>query len=194
MGSALSSFRSFFVFSQDPTKTLMIGIDAAGKTTILYHLLLGERVTSRNTLPTLGFNIETITHNNFTMTIWDIGGGGCMPSFWRRFFHGTVGIILVVDSSDTYRIGEVRDHLWRLLDEDEFRDLPLLVYANKQDLESAMLVVEIRDALNLNALRGREWHIQGASALGGEGLKEGLDWYITQLKENRKRNAATWFI
>jgi signal recognition particle receptor subunit beta len=107
---------------------------------------------------------------------------------------GTNGIILVVDSSDTYRIDEVKDHLWRLLNEDEFRDVPLLVYANKQDLESAMLVADVRDALNLNALRGREWHIQGASALKGEGLKEGLDWYITQLKENRKWTSATWFV
>ncbi|KAK3821057.1 MAG: ADP-ribosylation factor 1-like protein [Benniella sp.] len=193
MGSALSSFHSFFVFSQDPTKTLMIGIDGAGKTNILYRLKLGGKGVW-SCLPTIGFNIETVTYNNFTMTIWDVGGGTHMPNFWRHLFQDTVGIILVVDSSDTYRIGEVKDHLWRLLNEDEFRDLPLLVYANKQDLKSAMLVADVRDALNLNALRGREWHIQGASALNGEGLKEGQDWYITQLKENRKRNAATWFV
>jgi hypothetical protein len=84
MGAALSSFRSFFVFSQAPTKTLMIGIDAAGKTTILYRLKLGERIT---TIPTIGFNCETVAYNNFTMTIWDVSGGGCMPRFWRHYFQ-----------------------------------------------------------------------------------------------------------
>ncbi|KAK3821058.1 MAG: hypothetical protein J3Q66DRAFT_332555 [Benniella sp.] len=160
----------------------MIGIDAAGKTTILYRLKLGERIT---TIPTIGFNCETVAYNNFTMTIWDVSGGGKLPFLWRHYFEDTVGVIFVVDSNDTDRIGEVKGHLWRVLNELNEMGLqrtPLLVYANKQDRETSMTVAETRDALDLNSIEGREWHIQGTCALDGDGLKEGLDWYIAQVR------------
>ncbi|KAF9350780.1 hypothetical protein BGX34_001000 [Mortierella sp. NVP85] len=186
MGSALSSFRSFFDFSQTPTKTLMIGLDAAGKTSILYYLKLGERVT---TIPTIGFNVETVTYYNFTMTIWDVCGGGVIPNLWRHYFEQSTGLIFVVDSNDADRISEVRDHLMRAMNEDDLRGVPLLVLANKQDMPSSMTVADVRDALGLQTLRERKWHIQGTNALNGDGLEEGMDWFITQLTNN---NTSRW--
>ena len=49
----------------------MVGLDAAGKTTILYKLKLGEIVT---TIPTIGFNVETVEYKNINFTVWDVGG------------------------------------------------------------------------------------------------------------------------
>ena len=52
-------------------KVLMNGLDAAGKTTILYKLKLGEVVV---TIPTIGFNVENLSYKNFQITAWDLGG------------------------------------------------------------------------------------------------------------------------
>ena len=52
-------------------RVTMVGLDAAGKTTILYQLHKGERI---DTEPTLGFNVEVIEHNGCRLTIWDLGG------------------------------------------------------------------------------------------------------------------------
>ncbi len=95
---------------------------------------------------------------------------------WRQYFRNAQGLIFVVDSSDRGRIGEARDELHRLLNEDELRDAVLLVFANKQDLPDAMSAAEMTDKLGLHALRERQWHIQPACATTNEGLPAGLDW------------------
>jgi len=95
---------------------------------------------------------------------------------WRHYFQNTQGLIFVVDSNDRDRVGEARDELHRMLNEDELRDAVLLVFANKQDLPNAMNAAEITDKLGLHALRQRQWYIQSTCATSGEGLYEGLDW------------------
>ncbi len=69
---------------------------------------------------------------------------------WRHYFQNTQGLIFVVDSNDRDRIGEARDELHRMLNEDELRDAVLLVFANKQDLPNAMNAAEITDKLGLH--------------------------------------------
>lgn len=49
----------------------MLGLDSAGKTTILYRLQIGEVVS---TIPTIGFNVETVTFKNIKFQVWDLGG------------------------------------------------------------------------------------------------------------------------
>ena len=93
------------------------------------------------------------------------------------------GIIFVVDSNDRDRIGEARDELQRMLNEDELRDAVLLVFANKQDLPNAMSAAEITDKLGLHSLRQRNWYMQATCATSGDGLYEGLEWLSTQLKK-----------
>lgn len=82
----------------------------------------------------------------------------------------------MVDSNDRDRVGEARDELQRMLNEDELQDAVLLVFANKQDLPQAMNVAEITDKLGLHSLRNRKWYIQSTCAPSGDGLYEGLDW------------------
>ncbi|KAI8822187.1 ADP-ribosylation factor [Fimicolochytrium jonesii] len=160
-------------------RILMVGLDAAGKTTILYKLKLGEIVT---TIPTIGFNVETVEYKNISFTVWDVGGQDKIRPLWRHYFQNTQGIIFVIDSNDRDRIGEARDELQRMLNEDELRDAVLLVFANKQDLPQAMNPSEITDKLGLHALRQRQWFIQAACATTGDGLYEGLEWLSSSLK------------
>ncbi|KAI9819660.1 MAG: hypothetical protein M1826_001121 [Phylliscum demangeonii] len=155
-------------------RILMVGLDAAGKTTILYKLKLGEIVT---TIPTLGFNVETVEYKNIQFTVWDVGGLDTIRPLWRHDFQNTQGIIFVVDSNDRDRITpEARDELQRMLNGNKLKNAALLVFANKQDLP-------ITDALGLHSLQQRSWFIQSACATSGDGLYEGLDWLSNALKK-----------
>eukprot|EP00049_Salpingoeca_infusionum_P017255 m.352272 g.352272 ORF g.352272 m.352272 type:complete len:216 (+) comp16481_c0_seq1:737-1384(+) len=171
MGLTISSLFNK-LFSQTERRILMVGLDAAGKTTILYKLKLGEIVT---TIPTIGFNVETVEYKNINFTVWDVGGQDKIRPLWRHYFQNTQGLIFVVDSNDRERVEEARQELHRMLQEDELRDAVVLVFANKQDLPNAMSPSELTEKLGLAEMRGRTWYIQAACATNGEGLYEGLD-------------------
>lgn len=156
----------------------MVGLDAGGKTTILYKLKLGEIVT---TIPTIGFNVETVDYKNVCFTVWDVGGQDKIRPLWRHYFQNTQGVIFVVDSNDRERISEARDELHRMLSEEELRDAAVLVFANKQDLPNAMSASEITEKLGLHSLRQRRWYIQSTCATSGQGLCEGLDWLSSNI-------------
>mmetsp|Transcript_4936 Transcript_4936/g.8462 ORF Transcript_4936/g.8462 Transcript_4936/m.8462 type:complete len:187 (+) Transcript_4936:121-681(+) len=168
-------------FKGREARILMVGLDAAGKTTILYKLKLGEVVT---TIPTIGFNVETVQYKNISFTVWDVGGQDRIRPLWRHYFQCTNGVIFVVDSNDQDRIHEARDELNRLLKEDELRNASVLVLANKQDLPHAMPAPEIADKLGLTTVRQRDWYVQAACASSGEGLMEGLDWLAKHAKDS----------
>jgi len=177
MGLAFSQIWQRLV-GKTEMRILMVGLDAAGKTTILYKLKLGEIVT---TIPTIGFNVETVEYKNISFTVWDVGGQDKIRPLWRHYFQNTQGLIFVVDSNDRDRLGEAREELMRMLNEDELRDAVLLVFANKQDLPNAMSASEVTDKLGLHNLRQRRWHTQSTCATSGDGLYEGLDWLSNQL-------------
>merc|ERR1712050_471230 len=163
-------------------RILMVGLDAAGKTTVLYKLHLGEVMA---TIPTIGFNVETVEYKNIKFTVWDIGGQDRIRKLWRHYYMGTHGVIFVVDSSDRDRIQDARDELWKLLGDDELRDAVLLVLANKQDLPNAMLAAEVSKQLGLAELRNRHFFIQSACATTGQGIYEGLEWFSKTLAGSR---------
>lgn len=158
----------------------MVGLDAAGKTTILYKLKLGEVVT---TIPTIGFNVETVEYKNISFTVWDVGGQDKIRPLWRHYFQNTQGLIFVVDANDVERMDEARAELTRMLHEEELRDAALLVYANKQDLPQAISVAQVTEKLLLPQIKGRDWFIQSTSATTGDGLSEGLDWLCSTLQK-----------
>ncbi|KAG2470387.1 ARF4 factor, partial [Polypterus senegalus] len=160
---------------------LCVGLDAAGKTTILYKLKLGEIVT---TIPTIGFNVETVEYKNICFTVWDVGGQDKIRPLWRHYFQNTQGLIFVVDSNDRERTQEAAEELQKMLQEDELRDAVLLVFANKQDLPNAMAISEMTDKLGLQTLRSRTWYVQATCATQGTGLYEGLDWLSNELSKH----------
>ena len=167
-------------FGNRETRVVMLGLDAAGKTTVLYNLKLKETVS---TVPTVGFNVETIQYKGFNMNVWDVGGQTRMRDLWKHYIINTQGVIFVVDSNDVDRIEEARTELFRMLEEDELRDAILLVYANKQDLPNAVRPSELADRLKLHDIKDRPWHCIGAIATKGDGLYEGLDWLGEKINE-----------
>ncbi|XP_028262303.1 ADP-ribosylation factor 5-like [Parambassis ranga] len=179
MGLIISLLSRFT--SKRPVRILMVGLDAAGKTTLLYRLKLAEVVT---TIPTIGFNVETVDYKNISFTVWDVGGQTVIRPLWRHYFTNTQGLIFVVDSNDSERIKDAADELHKMLEEDELRGVATLVFANKQDLPRAMSVSDITEGLGLSRI-SRPWFVQASCAVSGSGLVEGLDWLSDQImKQN----------
>lgn len=160
----------------------MVGLDAAGKTTVLYKLKLGEVVT---TIPTVGFNVETVDYKNISFTVWDIGGQDRIRKLWRHYYLGTHGIIFVVDSNDRDRVDDAREELAKMLGEEELSAAVVLVLANKQDLPNSMPAADLAEKLGLHGLRRHQWFIQSACATTGEGIYEGLDWLTAALSKRK---------
>jgi len=154
-------------------RMLMVGLDAAGKTTILYQLKMNETV---KTIPTIGFNVETLDYKGLNFTVWDVGGQDKIRVLWKHYYQNTDGLIFVVDSNDRERVDDAAEELKKMLSEEELKDSIVLVMANKQDLNGSMSPNEVTEKLGLSQIKGRQWLCQGTSATTGQGLKEGLDW------------------
>lgn len=122
-------------------------MSASGFDALLINLArLGEIVT---TIPTIGFNVETVEYKKILFTVWDVGGQDKIRPLWRHYYQNTQGIIFVVDSNDRERMDEARDELQRMLNEDELKDAYLLVFANKMDLPVRLLLLEYLWCLRL---------------------------------------------
>lgn len=162
-------------------RLLILGLDNAGKTTIL-RKFCGEDIDKIE--PTLGFNIKTLEHQNYTLNFWDIGGQKSIRAYWRNYFEQTDGLIWVIDSADRVRLQQCRDALLELLQQDKLAGASLLIFANKQDIEGALSSQEIASVLELDvndAYKKRHWSIQSCSAVTGEGLVAGMDWIVDDI-------------
>jgi len=177
MGLKLSTMWNL-MFAKQEVRVTMIGLDAAGKTATLNRLAMGEAIA---TIPTIGFNVQTVEYKNLKMTMWDVGGQHRLRKLWRHYYEHTSVVIFVVDSADRARLVEAAEELHHALSDDHLRNATVLVYANKQDLPNALPVPEVQEALKLRELRGRKWYIQGCTATTGAGLFEGLDWASANL-------------
>ena len=159
-------------------RILILGLDNAGKTTIL-RKFCGESVDTIE--PTLGFNIKTLEHKTYQLNVWDVGGQKTIRSYWRNYFERTDGLIWVVDSADRARLEVCRTELNNLLAQEKLAGASLLIFANKQDVQGALSADEIAAALGLKdnaSFENRHWSIRGCSAMTGEGLVEGMDWMV----------------
>ncbi|KAF0026773.1 hypothetical protein F2P81_021510 [Scophthalmus maximus] len=157
------------LFNHQEHKVIIVGLDNAGKTTILYQFSMNEVV---HTSPTIGSNVEEIVVNNTHFLMWDIGGQESLRSSWNTYYTNTEFVIVVVDSTDRERISVTKEELYRMLAHEDLRKAGLLIFANKQDVKGRMSVAEISQSLQLTSIKDHQWHIQACCALTGEGLDE----------------------
>ena len=142
--------------SEKEARILVLGLDNSGKTTILRAL---SDEDTENIAPTQGFNIKALSRDGFKLNVWDIGGQKAIRAYWPNYYEGTDGLVYVIDSSDEGRIEECTDELQTLLQEDELKDVPLLVFANKQDLDLALDAPEVLEKVQLEEITNRVWNI-----------------------------------
>jgi len=161
-------------------RILMLGLDNAGKTTIVKQIM-GEDVNTVS--PTLGFIIKTIDYEGYKLNIWDVGGQKTLRSYWRNYFEKTDALIWVVDATDKLRLGDCKEELHGLLKEERLSGASLLVFANKSDVRSCMDELEISQGLDLKEIKTHKWHIIQCSAIEGTNLAEGLGWVVHDARE-----------
>ncbi len=178
--------------SRDDYHVVMIGLDSAGKTTVLYRLKFDQYV---NTVPTIGFNCERVRRSvvnsstrsrNLSFLLWDVGGQEKIRPLWRPYTRATDAVIFVVDSCDDgERMEEAKMELHRIMRAPDNANVPLVVLANKQDLPEALSPTEIEHRLALYDLR-QLWRLESACAVTGEGLEAVLDSLVELVAKKRK--------
>lgn len=179
MGQLLSNIWSVFA-PHRVYKLLILGLNNAGKTSILYHLQMGQVIATH---PTIGGNTEQLTITNpstqstIDFTCWDLGGQEQLREAWQLYYQHTDAVMFVVDAAEHGRFAVAKKVLHRLLTEEpSLAHCPLLVMANKQDLEAAVSPAELMDVLELGKFKDRTWTLMGCSASTGQSLREGMGW------------------
>ncbi|XP_035526012.1 ADP-ribosylation factor-like protein 14 [Morone saxatilis] len=169
---------------QPEVQVLLLGLDNAGKSTLLYKLKHNACV---GTVPTIGFNVEMFeakkNRKNIALTVWDVGGQGKMREYWKSFHQDAAAVVFVVDSSDKERLEEARRELENTLRSEQLRGRPLILLANKQDVSGALTVTEIKDLFNLRrSCAARDWFVQPCSASTGVGVEEAFKRVVQMVK------------
>lgn len=168
---------------------VVIGLDSAGKTSLLYRLKLKEFV---ETIPTKGFNTEKIkvpvgNGRAITFQVWDVGGQEKLRPLWKSYTRRTDGMVFVVDSTEVERMEEAKVELHKITRTSENQGVPVLVLANKQDLPVALPVSDVEKVLAVHELSASTLHhVQGCSAVDGQGLQLGLEKLYDMILKRKK--------
>eukprot|EP01080_Neovahlkampfia_damariscottae_P005766 gene5766-9587_t len=183
MGNIIKSWFDYFSGIEE-CKIFIAGLDAAGKTTILYKLKLGDEPI--RTIPTIGFNVESVLLKNIHMNLWDVGGRDKIFPLYTHYFVNLDAFVIVVDSNDSERFVDVKEKVLHFLHDDEkLKDVVVLIFANKQDMKGAASTSEIVEKLNLTEIK-QKWKIQPCSAIKDEGLYEGFCWIADEIKKKKQ--------
>ena len=178
MGFLLSKIIEFFTKSRNNFKIIILGMQNAGKTTILYRLSLGQLV---KTTPTIGSNVEELTYNNVKFQAWDLGGQESTRTLWDVYYMNTDAVIFVIDSQNDEFFEDSKSEFHKLLKNANLKNSLILIFANKQDLPGAKPINKIIEDYELNTIKNHIWYIQPCSAVKGEGLVNGIKWLSEQL-------------
>eukprot|EP01084_Bolivina_argentea_P228443 385825_1 len=171
---------------------MIIGLDGAGKTTILKQL---NKEPCDKTLPTMGFNVNKVEFEGLEMTIWDVGGQERLRSVWKHYYNEVQAIVFVVDSNDRDRIfGKhakdddcVKFWIDLIANNSQLNDCIFLILANKQDQDQALTTNQVIDALDLcGKFRKRVWHVHPTIAIQNEGIDEAFRWLSSMLQKQKK--------
>lgn len=167
----VSSFYKW-AFEGKKASILILGLDASGKTTLLYRLKTNE---TDATIPTIGFNVEEIKYGRLTFTCFDIGGQDKIRRLWHNYYANCDAIVFVVDSNDRVRLQTAKEELHKLMNHPFLKHAPFLIFANKQDLPDALEVSTLIKELELNRTRSR-WKVAECTATQGLGIDDGFQW------------------
>lgn len=162
----------------------MLGLDSAGKTTILYRL---KNLNDLQTLPTVGFNVESVKYKGVMLNIWDVGGQDKIRALWRHYYAGSQGLIFVLDCADEDRFPEARREFQKIISNPDMKRAPILVFANKQDQKHSVNATNVPTMLGLDKLQDHAWFVQPSCASKGHGLEVGLNWLIEHAYKNQKK-------
>lgn len=179
------------MFRTEELHVLMLGLDKAGKTTLLERLKTAYASvpgTDRDKiLPTVGLNVGRMQAYQAPLIFWDLGGQAGLRSIWDKYYSESHAILFVADCTDEARLDEAKAALDHVVASRELFGAPLLIIANKQDVASAVSRTVIADRFGESTLQSqRPCRIQPASAFTGEGISEGMQWLVQAIKKSQR--------
>ncbi|KAJ7551423.1 hypothetical protein O6H91_06G014900 [Diphasiastrum complanatum] len=179
-----------YLFSKAEFHVLILGIDKAGKTTLLEKLKTlysdFEGLPPDRIVPTVGLNIGRIEAYKSKLIFWDLGGQLGLRTIWEKYFEEAHAVLYVIDAANQARFEDAKSALEKVLRHEELKGAPILIFANKQDVEDASSAEEISRYLDLKELNEQLSMVQGVSAHDGTGIKEGIMWLVDAMKTSKR--------
>ncbi|CAD6211422.1 unnamed protein product [Miscanthus lutarioriparius] len=178
-----------YVFTKDEFRVLILGVDKAGKTTLLEKLksmyLKGEGLPPDRVVPTVGLNIGRIEDAKAKLVFWDLGGQVGLRTIWEKYYEEAHAIMYVIDAATASSFEDSKSALEKVIRHEHLRGAPLLIVANKQDLPGAIDDEELAKFLH-KELDERPYTFQAVSAYDGRGIKSGIDWLVEQIEKSKR--------
>lgn len=179
-----------YMSSKTEFHVLILGIDKAGKTTLLEKLkeqyLKLEGLPHDRIVPTVGLNIGRIEVANTKLVFWDLGGQAGLRSIWEKYYEEAHAVIYVVDANTPSRFEESKSVLEKVLRHQDLQGAPVLILANKQDLPGAVTAEEVSRYLDLKKLDERVYMLEAVSGYDGRGIKESMDWLVESMGRSKR--------
>ncbi|CAL0301188.1 unnamed protein product [Lupinus luteus] len=178
------------LFSKMELHVLILGIDKAGKTTLLEKMKSVysnvEGLPHDRIVPTVGLNIGRIEVANSKLVFWDLGGQAGLRSIWEKYYEEAHAVVFVVDASCPSRFEDAKSALEKVLRHEDLRGAPLLILANKQDLPEAVSSEELTRYLDLKKLDERVFMFEAVSAYDGMGIRESAEWLVEVMERSKR--------
>ncbi|XP_022984611.1 ADP-ribosylation factor-related protein 1-like isoform X1 [Cucurbita maxima] len=179
-----------YIFSKTEFHVLILGIDKAGKTTLLEKLksLFSnlEGLSPDRIVPTVGLNIGRLEVLNAKLVFWDLGGQPGLRSIWEKYYEEAHAVIYVIDAACPSKFEDSKSALEKVLRHEDLQGAPLLVFANKQDLPEAVSAEELSRYLDLKKLDERVCMFEAVSGYDGMGIKESVEWLVNIMERSKR--------
>ncbi|CAI5726747.1 unnamed protein product [Hyaloperonospora brassicae] len=170
-----------YLFTRAELHLLIVGLDDAGKTTLLEQLkgIYSKKpgIPLDKIPPTVGLNIARVDIQRSRVIFWDLGGQERLRAIWNKYYSESHGVVFVIDSANEQRFQEAKETLHAMLSNSELSGVPLLVLANKMDLEGAKTVSYITETLDVEARPGSVASYP-ICALTREGIEGAMSWLV----------------
>ncbi|XP_030369404.1 ADP-ribosylation factor-like protein 3 [Scaptodrosophila lebanonensis] len=176
--------RTLLSRSAKELRLLVLGLDNAGKTTLVARL--GPKAEGVRIRSVVGGSSKEIVINRKKLRFLDLSGQWGRRQIWRNYYGSANALIYVIDSTDAQRLGEARSELFDILLDKRLENTPLLIMSNKQDQVGAMPTSDVTNSLGLTRFERRNWLIQDCSALTGNGVEQAMDWIYRTIKVERE--------
>ena len=184
MGGLFSVILRFFK-GKTEARLMMVGLDNAGKSTIVGRLHFGKII--QNIRQTIGFNLEELNYKHFKLKVWDLSGQYKLRTVWKHYYQNVNGVVFVIDSSNSDRFNEARDEFHKVLADQDVENQFILVFANKQDLPNSIKGTEIKDKLGIPPTTKAKILVQECSAVTNLGIEEGFIWLLNWIEQQMKK-------